>query len=131
MGGNAEGRHGSRDARLDQRPQLLRHVQGGGRLAGHIAEARRSGESELIRELASERGTGFGLTDRPNEIERETSESLRRATETLQQKTPDELESYRSFVLEVARSVASAAGGGDEAEADAMQRIQSALASPA
>ena len=102
-----------------------------GALAKHIAEARRSGTSELIRELASERGTGFGLTDRPDEIERETAESLRRAMEALQQKAPDEVESYRTFVLDVARSVASAAGGGDDAEAQAVRRIESALGSPA
>ena len=47
-----------------------------GSLAKHLAEGR-SGSSELIRELSSERGTGFGLTSSPQEIESGTLEALR------------------------------------------------------
>ena len=44
-----------------------------GSLAKHLA-SNRSADSELIRELSSERGTGFGLTASPQEIESETLE---------------------------------------------------------
>ena len=98
-----------------------------GALAKHMAKAREGGSSELVRDLAGERGTGFGLTAGPDEVERETSEALGSAIALLERKAPDEVESYRSFVLEVARSVAKAAGGGDEAESEVLQRIESAL----
>ena len=99
-----------------------------GALAKHLASARSSSQSALIRERAEGRGTGFGLTDSPDEIESETLEALRSARELLESKAPTELESYRSFVLDVARSVSSAAGGGDEAEGAATEKIRAALA---
>jgi hypothetical protein len=97
-----------------------------GALAKHLAKARENTQSPLIRRLAEGRGTGFGLTSSPAEIESETLEALRQARQLLE-KTPDELEDYRSFVVDIARSVSSAAGGGDEAEAQAVEKIESAL----
>jgi hypothetical protein len=55
-------------------------------------------------------------------------EALQAATATLHAKAPDELEPYRSFVLELARSVGRAAGGGDAAETAAIEKIDAALA---
>ena len=98
-----------------------------GALAKHMAEARREGSSELVRELAGERGTSFGLTDRPDEIERETLDALRSAVATLEEKAPGEVDGYRTFVLDVAGSVAAAAGGGEDAERGTLDRIRSAL----
>ena len=96
-------------------------------LAKHIAAARESSESPLIRKVAEGRGTGFGVTDSPQEIETETTEALRTGTQLLEQKAPEELEAYRSFVLDLAQSVASAAGGGEEKEAAAVEKIRTAL----
>ena len=95
-------------------------------LAKHLAGGR-SGDSELIRELSGERGTGFGLTTSPQEIESTTLDALRSAVATLQSKAPEDVEAYKSFVLELAESVGKAAGGGDEAEAAAVEKIRSAL----
>jgi len=97
-----------------------------GSLAKHLAGGR-SGDSELIRELSSERGTGFGLTSSPQAIESETLEALRSAVGTLETKAPEEIEAYRSFVLDLAQSVGKAAGGGEEAEAETVEKIRSAL----
>ena len=47
---------------------------------------------------------------------------------TLEAKAPDEVEAYKAFVLEVAEAVGKSAGGGDEAEAAAVEKIRSALA---
>src|SRR5215218_2077285 len=80
-----------------------------GSLAKHLADGR-SDESELVRELASERGSGFGVKSAPQEIESETVEALRGVVSTLRAKAPDEVEAYRSFVLEVAEAVGKAAG---------------------
>lgn len=98
-----------------------------GALAKHLREARGGSESELIRELAEGRGTGFGLTASPDEVERGTLDSLRSAIATLEQKAPDQADAYRSFVMEVARSVADAAGGGETGESEAISRIEAAL----
>ena len=98
-----------------------------GSLAKHLAGGR-SDESELVRELAGERGSGFGVRSSPQEIESETVEALRGAVSTLQAKAPDEVEAYKSFVLEVAEAVGKAAGGGEAAEAATIETIRAALA---
>ena len=97
-----------------------------GSLAKHLAGGR-SGESELIRELAGERGSGFGVRSSSEEIETETVEALRGAVSTLEAKAPDEVEAYKAFVLEVAEAVGKAAGGGDTAEAATVEKIRAAL----
>ena len=83
-----------------------------GSLAKHLAGGK-SGDSELVRELSGERGSGFGVRTSPEEIESETLEALRGAVATLQAKAPDEVEAYKAFVLELADRVGRAAGGGD------------------
>jgi arginine/ornithine N-succinyltransferase beta subunit len=91
-----------------------------------VSEARKNSGSELVRKLAEERGTGFGMTSSPDEIERETL-SLRISMATLKAKAPQEADAYRTFVLEVAESVGAAARGGETAEAGALERIRSGL----
>jgi hypothetical protein len=99
-----------------------------GTMGRHLAEARRSSSSDLIRQISEGRGTGFAITDTPEEIERETMEALRTARSILESKSPEGLDEYRSFVVELARSVSSAAGGGDEAEAAVVRKVEEALA---
>jgi hypothetical protein len=99
-----------------------------GTMARHLAESRRSSSSDVIRQVSEGRGTGFSLTDSPEEIERETMEALRSARTILERKAPAELDEYRSFVLDLARSVSAAAGGGDEAEAAVVRKVEEALA---
>lgn len=98
-----------------------------GSLAKHLAGGR-TGDSELVKAISSERGTGFGMTAKPDEIESGTLEALRSSVATLEEKAPEEVEAYRSFVLELAEAVGKAAGGGDEAESATVEKIRSALA---
>ena len=98
-----------------------------GALARHLREARENASSELIRELAETSGTGFGFTDSPAEIESETLAALRTATQALETKAPEELDAYRSLVLEVAESVGNAAGGGEATEGATLETIKSAV----
>ncbi|HET9288637.1 MAG TPA: hypothetical protein VFO26_13865 [Gaiella sp.] len=95
-------------------------------LAKHLAGAR-DDASQLVRDLASERPGGFGLTDSPPEVEAETVAALGAAVETLRSKAPDELDAYRVFVLQLAEAVGKAAGGGDQPEAGAIAKIKAAL----
>jgi hypothetical protein len=98
-----------------------------GALSRHLRDARENQSSELVREFAETRGTGFGVTDTPNEIERETMTALAEAKRILEAKAPDDQEAYRSFVLEVAQSVADAAGGGESAESATIEKIRAAI----
>lgn len=102
-----------------------------GAMGKHVAMARKNSSSPLIQRVADTRGTGFGLTASVTEVEEGTIEALRSAGKLLHVKAPDEFEAYRSYVLELARSVSSAAGGGDEAEAAAISKIEDALAAAA
>jgi hypothetical protein len=95
--------------------------------AHYLVDAR-DHASQLVRELASEHGTGFGALATPSEVNEAADESLRTAVATLRAKAPDEVEHYRAFVLALAQTVGRAAKGGDEAEAAAIERIDTALA---
>jgi hypothetical protein len=98
-----------------------------GTLAQHLAEASRTSSSELTREIAATRGTGFGMTAKPDEVEAKTLAALNSSVATLRAKAPDELEAYCSLVLDIATSVSAAAGGGDRAEAEAIDKLKAAL----
>ncbi len=98
-----------------------------GALAKHVTAARASSESEVVKKVAEGHGTGFGVTASADKVESETLEALGAALQLLQAKAPDEVDAYRSFVLALARSVAAAAPGGDEAEAGTIAKIEAAL----
>jgi hypothetical protein len=102
-----------------------------GALAKHVAAAKASSDSPVVKQVAEGHGTGFGVTAHPDKIEAETLDALRSSVQLLQAKAPDELEPYRAFVLALARSVAAAAPGGDEAEAGTIAKIEAVLAAPA
>jgi tellurite resistance protein len=96
-------------------------------LAKALAAQREQSASELVREIASVRGTGFGLTASPQEVESETLESLRVAMATLATKAPDETDAYRQLVLGVAEAVAEAKGGIQPGEVAALDKIRDVL----
>ena len=95
--------------------------------AHYLVDAR-DDDSQLVRDLASEHGTGFGAIATPSEVQGAADDALRTAVATLREKAPDEVESYRAFVLSLAETVGKAAKGGDEAEGAALERIKTALA---
>jgi tellurite resistance protein len=96
-------------------------------LAKALAAQREQGASEVIRELAKARGTGFGLTDSSQEVESETIAALHSALATLAAKAPEESENYRQLVLGLATAVAEAKGGLKPGEAAALDKIKEAL----
>lgn len=98
-----------------------------GTLAKHVTAARGSSASAVVRQVAEGHGIGVGVTTPPAEIESGTLEALRSSVQLLESKAPEEVEAYRSFVLDLARSVAAAAPGGDEAEASTIAKIETAL----
>jgi len=96
-------------------------------LAKHVAKGKQESSSELVREIADVHGSGFSVRSKPEELETETLAALQTAKTALETKAPDELDAYRQFVLEVAQSVADAAGGGEAAETGAIEKVRSAL----
>jgi hypothetical protein len=97
-------------------------------MAQHVAGARTSASSELIKELAHEhRLSGFGLVKSPQELEQETVGALSSAVRALRTKAPDEVDAYRQFVLGIAQSVAKAAGGVATSESGAIDKVKTAL----
>jgi len=89
--------------------------------------AHRESESQLVRELSETRGTGFGLVASPKEVVEGTMNALGAAVAVLGEKAPDEVEAYRSLVLDVANAVAEAKGGVKDEETAAIAKITSAL----
>jgi hypothetical protein len=98
-----------------------------GAIGGYLKEAREKHSSQLVRQLAEVRGTGFGPTNSPQEVESGTLEALRSSVATLQSKAPGEVADYSAFVLALAESVAKAAGGVAASETGAMDKIKGAL----
>jgi hypothetical protein len=89
--------------------------------------AHRESPSELVRELAGTRGTGFGMTASPQEVESGTLDSIGIALTALGAKAPDEVDPYRELVLGVAEAVAEAKGGVTDVETAALAKIKDAL----
>ncbi len=98
-----------------------------GALANALATQHERGATEVIRDLANARGTGFGVSDSPKDVESETLAALESAMQTLAAKAPEETDGYRRLVLEVATAVAEAKGGLSQEEAAALARVESAL----
>jgi hypothetical protein len=98
-----------------------------GALAKHLNEAREGHQSELVGELSRMKGSGFGLTASPDEVERDTIAALGKAVSILREKSPDELDDYQSFVLDAAESVAQAAKGVGAGETAAIDKIRATL----
>jgi hypothetical protein len=89
--------------------------------------AHRESPSELVRELAGTRGTGFGMTASPQEVESETIASLGVALAALAATAPDEVDAYRTLVLDVADAVAEAKGGVTPVEQKTLAKLRPAL----
>ena len=99
-------------------------------LAKTVAEQHEKSESPLIRELASIHGSGFGLTGSQEKVENETLDALRSAIATLTAKAPDDVDAYRSLVVDVADAVAEAKGGVSDKETAAIAKIKEAVGAP-
>jgi hypothetical protein len=63
----------------------------------------------------------------PDELEQQTTDTIRGAVQLLEQKAPDEVGPYRSFVEDVAHSVAEAKKGVSPGEETALGAIKAAL----
>jgi len=101
-----------------------------GAMGKFLAGQQTASSSPLVRDLAREHGTGFGMTAPPDRVRSETMDALKTAVATLSTKAPDELEPYKGLVLGVAQTVADAKGGGTApVEAQVIDGVREALGS--
>ena len=96
-------------------------------LGKYLGSQRESNTSDLIRELSHAKGTGFGFTDSPQEVETETLAALRSSVATLAAKASDEVDAYRELVLGIAAFVAEAKGGVTDVETAMIAKLEEAL----
>jgi tellurite resistance protein len=96
-------------------------------MAKYLTAQRTIGTTELMRELGATRGTGFGLTAKPEEVRAGTLDALRSTIATLEARAPEEVEPYRQLVLGIAEAVAAAKGGIKPTEEAAVGVIREAL----
>jgi hypothetical protein len=98
-----------------------------GALGKYLAGQQVAATSDLMRELAKTRGTGFGLTASPDEIRTETMAALATAVAALQAKAPEDVTAYRGLVLGLAHAVADAKGGEVPVEREMIEAIEGAF----
>ena len=100
-----------------------------GAMAKYLAGQQVASTSELVRELAKTRGTGFGLGTSPDRMRSETLDALRSSVATLNAKAPADVEPYRELVMGVAQAAAEAKGGETAVETTMIDAIRESLAS--
>lgn len=99
-----------------------------GALAKFLQGQQVAAGSELIREIAKARGTGFGLTTSAEEMRAETVAALESSLAALAAKAPEDVEGYRQLVLGASEAVAEAKGGGvASVERSMLDQIREAL----
>jgi hypothetical protein len=98
-----------------------------GAMAKFFASQQLAAPTEVTRELAKTKGSGFGFGTSPDKLRTETEAALRGAVATLTAKAPDELGPYRDLVTGVAETVAAAKGGVASAETQMLDAIRAAL----
>ncbi len=67
-----------------------------GAMGKYLSGQQLTGATDLIRELAKVRGTGFGLTTPPDRLRNETIAAVTASVELLGTKSPDDVEPYRA-----------------------------------
>ena len=99
-----------------------------GAMGKYISGQQMAGSTELIRDLARQGGTGFGLGTNPQKLLTETMAAISTALAALKQKSPDDVQPYKDLVLGVSEAVANAKGGGtSDVEAQMITQIKVAL----
>jgi hypothetical protein len=99
-----------------------------GALASFLAQQSREADSLLVRDLASTKGTGWGVSSSPDELRQGTLAALRESIALLSTKDAADLSAYRAAVTSLATRVSEAGKGGDEVEAGVIAEIAEALA---
>jgi hypothetical protein len=98
-----------------------------GAMAKFLSGQQLAAPTELTRELAKTKGSGFGFGTSPDKLRTETEAALRASVALLGAKAPDEVGPYRDLVTGVAQAVAAAKGGVVPVETQMLEAIRAAL----
>jgi len=98
-----------------------------GAMAKYLASQQLAAPTDVTRELAKTKGSGFGFGTSPDKLRTETEAALRASVELLGARAPDEVGPYRDLVTAVAQVVAEAKGGVVPVETQMLDVIRGAL----
>jgi hypothetical protein len=98
-----------------------------GAMAGFLAHQARESSSQLCRELAAVKGTGWKVSSSPEELRQGTLQALQASVAVLESKSAQDLDDYRELVLALARRVSEAGRGGDDVEANVIAELTAAM----
>ena len=98
-----------------------------GAMASFLGHQSAESSSQLCRELAGTKGSGWKVSSSPEEIRQGTLAALREAKTLLTSKAAQDFTDYRELVLALANRVSGAAQGGDDVEASVIAEIATAL----
>lgn len=110
-------------------PKFFESIAEIGATARFMAEQRKTSRSTLVRDLTE----GIGLRrDReligdPAHVESAVLSRVAQAFAIVSDTAPDEATAYKEFLLEIAQTAAEARPGVDDEEANAIEKIKSAL----
>jgi hypothetical protein len=98
--------------------------------AKFMAHAKADATSPLIHDLAGDikMGRDKQVTHDMADMTGEVTKRVREAKELVAQKSPDDVEAFKTFILGVAKATAEAAHGVNEHETAAIQTLEAALA---
>lgn len=98
--------------------------------AKFMAHAKADTQSPLIHDLAGDikMGRDRQVTHDMGDMAGEVAKRVREAKALIAQKSPDDVEAFRAFILGVARATAEAAHGVDAHERAALETLEAALA---
>ena len=98
-----------------------------GAMAGFMAHASKESTSQLVRDLAATKGTGWSVSSSAEELRQGTLSAIKEALTLLSEKDPEDLEDFRSAVTSLVAKVSEAGKGGDDVEANVIAEIEAAL----
>jgi len=99
-----------------------------GAMASFMAHASKESSNQLVRDLASTKGTGWSVSSSSEELRQGTLAAIKESLTLLSAKGPEDLADYRDAVKSLAAKVSEAGKGGDDVEAGVIAEINAALA---
>ena len=110
-------------------PKIFESISEIGASARFMSEQGKTSESTLVRDLAT--GAGWhrdkAMKGDSADIEATVLDRIAEAVAIVTEVAPDELDALKAFIVGVAQAAAEAKNGVDEKEANAIEKIKSAL----
>jgi hypothetical protein len=98
--------------------------------AHYMAAAKQTSESALVRQLAGDvkAKRDKEVSGNPTDVSGEVIERVNEAVKIVSGKAPEDLEGFKAFIIGVAKATAEAAKGTSPTEAQAIAKLEAALA---